>query len=160
MSIQREAGELVVLVPARMTQREIDRHVPDLVAAFLAREAARPFRQGDRELTERAQGLFARYLAPTVGPSPAFTIRWSAAQRQRWGSCIGATGEIRISERVRSLPDWVADYVLVHELAHLIESNHGPRFWRLVSGYQRAERARGYLEGLAAARRWPPDDHG
>ncbi|MDQ1486247.1 MAG: hypothetical protein QOJ62_1940 [Actinomycetota bacterium] len=46
------------------------------------------------------------------------------------------------------MPAWVVDYVLVHELAHLIEFGHGPRFQALVAGYPKAERARGYLLGV------------
>ena len=63
----------------------------------------------------------------------------------RWGSCTPATGEIRIATAVRGFPPWVLDYVIVHELAHLEEANHSPRFWKLVGRYPRAERARGYL---------------
>ncbi len=49
------------------------------------------------------------------------------------------------------MPTWVLDYVLVHELAHLMEPGHGPEFWARVNAYPRTERARGYLEGLSAA---------
>ena len=50
------------------------------------------------------------------------------------------------------MPPWVIDYVLLHELAHLVEQGHGPRFWALLEGYPRTERARGFLEGFAGRR--------
>jgi predicted metal-dependent hydrolase len=53
---------------------------------------------------------------------------------------------------LRGVPPWVLDYVLLHELAHLLEPGHGPAFWALLESYPRTERARGYLEGLSAAR--------
>ena len=55
---------------------------------------------------------------------------------------------IRLSHRLQAMPAWVVDYVLVHELAHLLEPAHGPGFRRLVEGYPRAERAEGFLEGF------------
>ena len=49
------------------------------------------------------------------------------------------------------MPEWVIDYVLLHEIAHLVTADHGPDFWALMSRYPRTERARGFLEGVAAA---------
>jgi hypothetical protein len=48
------------------------------------------------------------------------------------------------------MPAYVLDYVILHELAHLLAPGHGPDFWRLLKAYPRTERARGYLEGVAA----------
>ena len=48
------------------------------------------------------------------------------------------------------MPPWVVDYVLLHELAHLLVPGHGPTFWSVVECFPRTERARGYLEGVSA----------
>ena len=54
------------------------------------------------------------------------------------------------------MPGWVVDYVLVHELAHLLEAGHTPAFWAWVDRYPQAEKAKGYLEGYSAAARLEP----
>jgi predicted metal-dependent hydrolase len=91
--------------------------------------------------------LAVRHLDPSVEPT---SVRWVDNQRNRWGSCTPADGTIRLSRRLVGMPDWVIDYVLFHELAHLLVPGHGPEFWALVARYPRAERARGFLEGVAA----------
>ncbi len=65
-----------------------------------------------------------------------------------WGSCTFTSGAIRIARRAAVLPDWVLDYLLVHELVHLEHSDHGPAFRQLESRYPLSERARGYLMAL------------
>ena len=63
-----------------------------------------------------------------------------------------------VSRQLQDVPAWVRDYVLLHELAHLIEPAHDARFWALLAGYPRTERARGYLDGLSAAAHLPIAD--
>jgi hypothetical protein len=74
-----------------------------------------------------------------------FDIRYVTNQNSKFGSCTPANKTIRISDRLADMPRWVGDYVIIHELAHLIHPNHSKRFWELVNHYKYAERARGYL---------------
>jgi hypothetical protein len=141
VSAYRDGDTVVVLLPARMSQAEEKRWV----ARMLERLAARERPRGESELLDRAVGLSRRYLEDRARPA---SVRWVANQRQRWGSCTVSNGTIRLSDRLRRLPDYVVDYVLVHELAHLIEPDHGARFWDWVERYPHAARARGFLEGL------------
>jgi len=52
---------------------------------------------------------------------------------KRWGSC-SSRGSLNFSWRIMMADDAVIDYVVVHELAHLVEMNHSPRFWAVVAG--------------------------
>jgi predicted metal-dependent hydrolase len=72
-------------------------------------------------------------------------ITWVETQRSRWGSCSPDDGTIRLSLTLADYPAWVRDYVIVHELAHLVVPDHSERFWRLVERYPLTERARGFL---------------
>jgi len=102
-------------------------------------------RKGDGELLARARRLNMRYFDGKLAPTG---IMYVDNQRTLHGSCTPSTGLIRISRRLASLPRWVEDYVIVHELAHLAYAGHGQRFWDLVNRYPLAERARGYLMAL------------
>ena len=73
-------------------------------------------------------------------------------QRSRWGSCTPADGSIRLSDRLRGMPSYVVDYVILHELAHLLVAGHNRDFWTLLRSYPRLERARGFLDGVALAK--------
>ncbi|MGN8097301.1 M48 family metallopeptidase [Methylobacterium radiotolerans] len=92
-------------------------HVARRVRDFLAREAR-------RDLTEAIE----RYAAQ-LGQRPVrVTLRDT---RSRWGSCT-ARGELNFSWRLILAPPTVLDYLVAHEMAHLREMNHSPRFWALV----------------------------
>ncbi len=152
LTVFREQGQLVAVVPAGLTRRQADELVPALVTRFLAKEARRVVPAGDPELHARALELAHRYLLQQVpGGLPDFQVRWVSNQTRRWGSCTPTEGRIRISDRLRGVPRWVGDYVLLHELAHLVEPTHSARFWQLLSAYPDAARARGFLEGLEFA---------
>ncbi len=87
----------------------------------------------------------ARRIAKQYGLPRPKTVRWVDNMRQRWASCTPDDGAVRVSSRLAAYPAWVLDYVLVHELAHLVVPSHGPRHDALVDRYPLAERARGYL---------------
>jgi predicted metal-dependent hydrolase len=90
----------------------------------------------------------ARKLARQYGfPRPQI-VRWADNMTQRWGSCTPEDGALRISSRLAAHPAWVLDYVIVHELAHLVIPHHGADFDALVDRYPFAERARGFLIAL------------
>ena len=100
-----------------------------------------------------------RALVPRVA---AFASRIAAALpptrlsngRSEWGSC-NHKGEIRLNWRLVQLPPDLADYVVAHEVAHLVELNHSPRFWALVEtlfpGHAAARRALGEWTALLEA---------
>ena len=150
VSAYRDGDVTVVLIPARFSKAEERRWVAEMIARLQAREARRQRgpRRSDEALLARARQLAATVLDGAVRPT---SVRWVTNMASRWGSCTPSDGTIRVSERLRDMPGWVLDYVLVHELAHLLVPGHGADFWELVGRYPRSERARGYLEGVAAA---------
>ncbi len=133
---------MVVVLPPRIPREDRVELVEGLVRRVLAQ---RPhLSTSDRDLAVRSASLADRYL-DGVRPS---SIRWVSNQQRRWGSCTSRTREIRISDRLRVVPGWVLDAVLVHELAHLIEPTHSARFKRLASRFPRTEEADVYLAGF------------
>jgi predicted metal-dependent hydrolase len=153
----RDRDTIVVLIPARVSRTEEHALVEDLVGRVLARERRRTAPATDQELQARAEALADRYLSVPGGPPRPAAVRWVTNQQQRWGSCTPSTGVIRLSHRLQAMPAWVVDYVLVHELVHLLEPAHGPEFQRLVERYPQAERAEGFLAGFLAGAASRPD---
>ncbi|MFJ7409572.1 M48 family metallopeptidase [Streptomyces sp. NPDC098077] len=150
VSAYREGDRTIVLIPARMSEAEERRWVGVMLDKLAAQENKRVL--GDTGLVERAGRLSAQYFDGRARP---VSVRWVTNQNTRWGSCTPVEGSIRLSHRLQGMPEYVIDYVLLHELAHLLVPGHGPGFWRLLEAYPRTERARGYLEGVVAADRLP-----
>ena len=146
VSAYREDDRVVVMIPARLSAKEEREWVATMLERLERSERRR--RPSDAGLKRRAAELSSRYLGGLARPE---TVRWVDNQNSRWGSCTPSDRSIRLSTRLQGMPAWVIDYVLVHELAHLIEAGHTPAFWAWVDRYPKAERAKGFLEGVACA---------
>lgn len=146
VSAYRDGGRTIVLIPARFTKDEEQHWVRTMLGRLAAGDRRR--RPSDDQLATRAALLSERYLGGRAAPT---SVRWVSNQNSRWGSCTPSDGTIRISARVKGMPGYVLDYVLLHEMAHLLRPAHDRGFWALLRDYPRVERARGYLEGVAAA---------
>lgn len=145
-------GTLEVRVPVDVSADLVDQFVARVRRKELARRALGNTPESvaarDTDLHRRALELSRRYFGGELVPA---RVRYVTNQDGRYGSCSVRSREIRISHRLATMPLWVRDYVLVHELAHLRVGGHGRAFWRLVERYPLMERARGFLMGVGLA---------
>ena len=143
LEVTRE-GQVIVRSPRRCPGEDIDKFVSshsDWLQKALARQESRrenypePTAEEQAELTELARRIFPQKLAhwaKIMGLSPAgLTI---TGARTRFGSCSGKN-RISLSWRLMQYPEAAIDYVVVHELAHILEKNHSPRFYAIVEKY-------------------------
>ena len=133
-------GRIYVYLPEGLSKEKEKRYVDELVEKVENRKRRQKLND-DGSLTRRAQELNEKYFDGKL----EFRIKYVTNQSSKSGSCTPATKTIRISDRVANMPPWVRDYVIIHELAHLVQPNHSREFWKLVNRYRYAERARGYL---------------
>ena len=135
-------GRIVVSLPAHLDVVSRQKTIDWLVERLLTRERRqRP--AGDEELLAWAIALSDRY---GLGAHPV-SVRWVTNQLARWASCSYSSGHIRVSHRLRAVPEWVLDSVLVHEVAHLTYPDHSPAFHRLAGSFPRHEEAGIFLAG-------------
>ena len=135
-AIRHDMFDLTVLHPSAHDERK----VATFVSHWLRDEALR--------LLAPRVAAFARAVTPAAPP-----VKLSNAKSE-WGSC-NQRGEIRLNWRLVQLPAELADYVVAHEVAHLVELNHSPRFWavveRLMPGHGQRRRALDEWTALLAA---------
>lgn len=126
---------LHISVPSWMSRAETAEWVEKMSASYRRQLST------DRiNLRQRALALSRRHSLPRPK-----VIVWDDTMTGRWGTCTIDTGEIRLSSRLAAFPNWVLDYVIVHELCHMEVDGHTHEFWDLVNRYPKAERAIGYL---------------
>lgn len=144
VEIRLKGEKIEVLAPSDISERELEVYI----TKFKSRVEKRSSRDTS-QLEQRASYLNKKYFGGSISWR---SITYSDRMEKRYGSCTPSTGEIRISSRLKQMPRWVEDYVIVHELAHMIEPNHGARFRSLLNKYPLAERARGFLMAMDRCR--------
>ncbi|HET8879397.1 MAG TPA: M48 family metallopeptidase, partial [Arthrobacter sp.] len=146
-----EDGTAVVAIPAHFSGAQEREWVHRMLEKLRAQGTRGPKAAGRRRtasdagLEAHAAELSARYLGGRAVPA---SVRWVTNQNSRWGSATPSEGTIRLSHKLRQMPQWVIDYVLLHELAHLLVAAHNAAFWRLLAAYPETERAKAFLEGV------------
>ena len=134
-------GSLLVKAPAAMPRERLDKIIDNFKIRFERRKLREELNR-ERPLIEIAAKFNERYFN---GKLKINSIEYVTDQNSKFGCCNYRDASIRISHRLSRMPEWVRDYVIIHEMAHLIEPNHGRAFWNIVSHYELAERAKGYL---------------
>ena len=148
ISAYREQGAIVISVPAKLSNSKVSQVIPEMVEKILSREAREKI--SDIELFDRAHALLRKYL-PEFTVTPA-SVTWRA-MNERWGSCTTVDRTIRISDRLNGAPEYVVDYLLIHELIHLQVADHGPQFELLLARFEESDKASAYLDGYEAGAR-------
>jgi predicted metal-dependent hydrolase len=129
-------GRIRVTIPRGGSRREADafalRHRAWIDAQLSRVRPSAVAVDAHRTWRARAKAVLPERLSELAGRHgcvvKAVSIR---SQKTRWGSC-GRNGHISLNWRLMLMPDWVRDYVLIHELMHLKRLDHSPKFWRLV----------------------------
>jgi predicted metal-dependent hydrolase len=144
----RPDGDVRVTIPRGGSKAEAlrfaDRHLDWARRQRTRVLAARRPASLDRELRERARRELPPQLLALAARHGLEVRRVSIRnQRSRWGSC-SPRGHISLNFRLLLMPDFVREYILVHELMHMRQANHSIRFWRLVEAacprFREAER--------------------
>ena len=132
---------LVVRAPENMPEIRLQEVIAELKARIERKHLKEELNKSEN-LASRAEKFNKRYFENKLRVN---SIKYVTGQKSRFGCCNFRTGSIRISQRISSMPQWVRDYVIIHELAHLVAPNHSKAFWDIVNRYKLAERAKGYL---------------
>jgi len=134
-------GLMEVVTPANISQERLNKVIENFKRRFEKRTKEALLNK-ENKLMKRAQELNKRYFDSKLKIK---SIRYSARQTKKFGVAYTKRGAIIINGCLKKMPPWVEDYVIIHELSHLIHPNHSKEFWQAVKKYPKAERAIGYL---------------
>ncbi|MGO1950173.1 MAG: M48 metallopeptidase family protein [Mycobacteriaceae bacterium] len=149
-----ERGRVIVLAPMSMDAVHLRKSTSDLVERVRRKHSVAAGQESDEDLLLRAAELNDKYLE---GRAEFTGVRWVTNMTRRWASCSVDSGRIRISDRLKEVPGYVLDSVVIHELVHTWIPDHGADFHLWASRAPQSERAAGYLEAYS---RWGVGDDG
>lgn len=132
---------LVVYLPLGM-HREEERKLIEKMKQKIQKKRLKSQINKDDYLRKRFDEFNSKYFK---GKLKVTSIEFVTNQERRRGSCTPANGTIRISHKLLKMPKWVLDYVIIHEMTHLVHPDHSKAFWEKVGEYKYTERARGFL---------------
>ena len=132
---------LLVRAPIALSAERLEKIVASLKSRFERKKIKEELDRRE-DLAQIAARLNEKYFDNKLKIN---SVEYVANQKSRFGCCNYRSANIRISHRIGAMPAWVRDYVLIHEMSHLIEPNHSKAFWNIVSRYRLAERARGFI---------------
>ncbi|MFC0581359.1 SprT-like domain-containing protein [Micrococcoides hystricis] len=150
ISANWEDGLIRLQIPATLSKDEELRWAERMVTKLHRRSGATDF--GQEQLENLAAELNERYFDGAATPSE---VVFSSRQNTLWGSCSRRSRKIRLNQDLARMPQWVLEGVLVHELAHLLEPNHGPRFKALEARYERIKEVHAFLAGVSHIKSGP-----
>lgn len=148
MSARLVKDTLLIRAPLAISGERLEEIIADLQARF-ERKKIKEGLDRKEDLAQITGRLNARYFGNRLKIN---SVEYVTNQNSRFGCCNYRAGTIRLSHRIGAMPGWVRDYVLIHEMAHLIEPNHSKAFWDIVSRYKWTERARGFIMAAGLGR--------
>jgi predicted metal-dependent hydrolase len=134
-------GKLVVYVPAGLSKKEESEWIEKMRDKVTKKRLRKDLNNNDY-LKSRFNEFNKRYFNNQLKVN---SIEYVTNQNTRSGSCTPVKGTIRLSHKLADMPKWVLDYVIIHEMAHLVYPDHSKNFWQKVNEYRYTERARGFL---------------
>lgn len=132
---------LIVRAPEYIPESRLQKVIAELKTRIERKQLTEELNKSEN-LVQRAKEFNLQYFENKLTIN---SIEYVTDQNSKFGCCNYRTGCIRISHRISAMPQWVRNYVIIHELAHLVVPDHGKAFWEIVNRYKLAERARGYL---------------
>ena len=141
ISARLDGDIMYVYAPVDTPEKELHKIIKTFEKRFARRNLKRKLNKEDnlREVSNKLNKIYFD------GKIKIKSIEYVTNQQKRCGSCNYKKKTIRIAHYLAHMPEWVRDYVIIHEMAHILEPNHSKAFWDIVYRYKLVERARGFL---------------